>query len=76
MKLLDEEKMNHWAYWECRNGNDTPEIRKLITLNRWKLFYCLNINDIEEFHNSIPYKDWNNYHKYKEFLITKKCELE
>jgi len=31
MKLTDEREMSGWAYWQCRNGNDTPEIRDLIT---------------------------------------------
>ena len=45
MKLLNEEKMSMWAFFECKNGNNTPEMRKLITNEKWAYIYCLDIKD-------------------------------
>ena len=43
MKITDEREMSKWAYWQCKKGNDTLEIRNLITDKWWLLNYCLNI---------------------------------
>jgi len=53
MKLIDKEEISRWAYWQCWNGNDTPEMRNLITNSYWVYFYCKNIKDIEEMWSKI-----------------------
>ena len=48
MKLLNKREMSMWAFEECRNGNDTKEMRKLITNQCDIYLYCLNVKDREE----------------------------
>lgn len=43
MKLLNKYEMSEWAYNKCLNGNNIPEIRKLITSTTWMLKYYKNI---------------------------------
>ena len=37
-----------WAYEQCKNGNDTPEIRNLITEDFDIYYYCKYIKDKKE----------------------------
>ena len=55
MKLLNEYEMSSWAYKECAKGNDTKEIRELITNNGWIYNYC---KDIEEMWSKITDPSW------------------
>jgi len=48
MKLTDEYEMSEWAYEQCRNGNDTPEMRDLITDSIDAFRYCKNVKDRPE----------------------------
>ena len=31
MKLTNEKEISEWAYYQCKNGNDTIQMRRLIT---------------------------------------------
>ena len=48
MKLLSEYEMSEWTYSECLKGNDTKEMRKLITNQCDIYLYWLNVKDREE----------------------------
>ena len=58
MKLLDERDMSLWAYSECLKGNDTPEIRNLITNHFCLYSYCVMIKDREEMWSKITHPVW------------------
>jgi len=45
MKLTDEYEMSGWALNQCRNGNDTPEMRGLINNVYHSYLYCRDVND-------------------------------
>jgi hypothetical protein len=58
MKLIDEEEMSCWAFCQCLNGNDTEEMKDLIT-NSWDAYwYCRNIKDREEMWKNITTSYW------------------
>ena len=48
MKLTNEVEMSKWAYYQCLNDNDTPEIRNLMNNDFILLGYCLFIKDRED----------------------------
>lgn len=48
MKLTDEREMSWWAYEQCRDVNDTPEMRNLITSSLDAYRYCRWVKDREE----------------------------
>ena len=58
MKLLDKWTLSEWAYNQCKRGNDTPEIRKLITSQYWSFEYCRDIKDIKEMWSKIKSSYW------------------
>ena len=58
MKLLNKEDMSDWAYFECKNGNDNSEIRKLITKLVDVYCYCRDVRDIKEMWSRIKDPDW------------------
>ena len=58
MKLLDKIEMSWWAYYECCKGNDTPEIRKLITASSYAYWYCFWIKDRKELWSRINDSYW------------------
>ena len=58
MKILNEFEISKWAYNECLNGNDTPEIRKLITDSKLAYWYCKNIKDRKELWSKITDSEW------------------
>jgi len=53
MKLTDEREMSRWAFNQCKNGNDTPEMRYLITKNWDAYHYCRWIKDRPEVRSKI-----------------------
>ena len=58
MKFLNEREMSDWAYRECKKGNDTEEIRKLITDSFWAYMYCYCIGH----NNKLSKKISKHYH--------------
>ena len=40
--------MSIWAYNQCKDGNDTPEIRSLITDSYWAYIYIVNVLEIQK----------------------------
>jgi len=62
MKLTDEYEMSKWGYWQCRNGNDTPEMRSLITNKEWIYWYCRYVADIKEMWSKITDNDIAYYY--------------
>ena len=58
MKLTDEEKISEWAYYQCKNGNDTEQMRNLITYDYWIYYYCKDIKDIKEMWTKIKSQYW------------------
>ena len=47
MKLTNEEEISGWAYYQCKNRNDTVQIRNLITISGWANLYCRDVKDRE-----------------------------
>ena len=64
MKLTDEIEINAWAYNQCMIGNDTKQMRRLITNNALIYSYCRNIKDREEMLSKITDYDAYRYCKY------------
>ena len=58
MKILDEYEISHWAYQECKKGNNTSEIRNLITLDCYIVYYCKDVKDREEMWSKIKESYW------------------
>ena len=58
MKLLNDWKMSQWAYFECLNGNDIPEIRNLIKDDYYIFNCCLNVKDRKEMWYKITDSEW------------------
>ena len=56
MKITHKEEMSQWAFEECWNGNDTPEMRNLITDDLWIYRYCECIKDRKEMWSRIKTK--------------------
>ena len=48
MKLLSKYEMSAFGFDECNWGNDTPEMRNLITDSQVAYLYCKQIRDIKE----------------------------
>ena len=88
MKLLNEYEMSEWAYNECFNGNDTPEIRKLITDSYYSYEYCRWIKDRDELWLKITDKEilkayfedhadrWNKKIEYRWVYYMNKCKKD
>ena len=53
MKLLNEEEISELVCNECATGNDTPEMRKLITKQYWIYWYCYCVKDRKEMWSKI-----------------------
>ena len=64
MKILDEEEMSYWAFWQCKNGNDIPEIRNLITSSHYIYLYCIFIKDDKDMIHKMNYTYYTKYFKY------------
>ena len=62
MKLTNKEEMSQWAYFQCKYGNDTPEMRNLITDSYWAYWYCRFVKDKKEMWKKI--KDSDSATKY------------
>ena len=45
MKLTNKWEISEWAYHQCLNGNDTEEMRDLITEEAHIYSYCKKIED-------------------------------
>jgi len=61
MKATNEYDMSEWAYDQCIDGNDTSEMRNLITHNEYVYKYCFHIKNIEEMWRKITdyyYAKW------------------
>lgn len=58
MKLTNKEELSRWAFWQCYKGNDTEEMRSLITHSEWAYWYCKCIKDIEEMWSKINNPNW------------------
>ena len=58
MKLTDKWQMSRWAYRQCLNGNDTPEMRNLITNEYVACLYCIDVKDIKEMWYKIKDPSW------------------
>ena len=41
MKLTDKKEMSKWAFEQCLGGNNSEEIRSLVTLDMWIYLYCM-----------------------------------
>ena len=67
MKLLNEFEMSQWAYFQCLHGNDTPEIRKLITVSVWAAEYYFIINKNLEIKKRISHYDWISWSRLSIF---------
>ena len=65
MKLIDKMEMSKWAYIQCKNGNDTEEMRNLITEDYHLYMYCFNICYSKKIINKIQKKILGKifYHK-------------
>ena len=57
MILLNKYQISEWAYHQCEEGNDTEEIRNLITHQYYAYKYCRHIKDIEEMWKKITKPD-------------------
>lgn len=64
MKLTNRNEMSRWAYLQCKNGNDTKEMRNLITNGCWSFYYCKCIKDRKEMWKKIRNKNAFNYCQY------------
>ena len=64
MKLTDEYEISIWAYYQCRNRNDTIQMRRLITTSYLAYCYCGYIKDREEMLSKITDYDAYRYCKY------------
>ena len=71
MKLLDKIKMSHWAYNQCKSGNDTPEMRKLITDSIWVYMYCKYIKENKRMLKKMDMYDYSIY--MMECHVKKSC---
>jgi hypothetical protein len=40
---LTPKKISQWAFQRCVDGEDTPEMRNLITDSHWAYLYCKNV---------------------------------
>jgi len=60
MKLIDEEEISEWAFYQCKNGNDTIQMRRLITNIFWIQCYCNDIKNLKEMRYKITNR--NNIH--------------
>ena len=69
MKLLNEEEMSQWAYKECKKGNNTPEIRKLITNSAFAYWYCIYIESTEEMRSKLTEPFWvKRYREARKYI--------
>ena len=79
MKLLDEWHLSDWAYSECCKGNNTKDIRDLITDDYWIFNYCKDIEEMwSKIRNSywaVMYCEWvkdrSEVRKYSSRIISK-----
>jgi len=69
MKLTDKEEISKWAYYQCLNGNDTQEMRDLITDSNWAYSYCRDVKDRKEIWSKIKCSYWA--HCYCKFVKDK-----
>lgn len=58
MKLINKEYMSEWAFLQCGRGNDTIEIRSIITEDYHIVSYCKNIRDLEDMWSKIKDPEW------------------
>jgi len=72
MKLIDKKEMSEWAYWQCRNGDDTQEIRDLITDTLFMYKYYKNVKKNRSFLNKLKKESKQNKelrtHLFKKYL--------
>jgi len=45
---LTPKKISQWAFQRCADGEDTPEMRDMITDSHWVYLYCKNIDNRAE----------------------------
>lgn len=73
MKITNKTEMSWWAFEECWFGNDTPEMRNLITDDLWIYRYCEYIKDRKEMWSKIKSKYMSKVYYY---TIKKRPELK
>ena len=61
MKLTNKCDISIWAFKQCFNGNDTEEIRDLITSDWWMAFYCIDIKIRKNMIDKIRRQDVKEY---------------
>ncbi len=59
--ILNEFRISSWAFWYCKDINNDPEIKELITDPYWAFWYCKEINENDKRLVNISKK----YRKYK-----------
>jgi len=61
MKILDEYEMSKWAFRQCLEGNDTEEMRSIITNPQWCWRYYVEIKHDEVMLHRILNSKWAGY---------------
>jgi hypothetical protein len=67
-KWLTPKKISQWAYQRCADGEDTPEIRDMITDPHWAYLYCKTVANRPEVAIRITEPMWAG--PYCKFLET------
>ena len=69
MKLVDKKEMSKWAFIQCKNGNDSEEMRDLITSPEWIYAYYVHIKSREEMKNKVSDVVWKKILKEVRFVF-------
>lgn len=72
MKLTNKFEMSAWAFSQCLNGNDTKEMRDLITFPTSAYLYCKSIRNLPEMREKVNCQKWR--FRYKELCMRAKNE--
>jgi len=59
---LDPYEMSKWAFYYCRDKEDKPEIRKLITDSMAACLYCADVKDRPEVRKNITATEWASWY--------------
>ena len=55
---INEWEQSSWAFWRCYLGDDTPEMRKLITSPEWLYSYCKFVRNDTNIKNRISPEEY------------------
>ena len=56
---LTPKKISEWAFQQCVDGEDTPEMREMITDSHWAYLYCKNVALREEVAVNVQDPTWS-----------------